>query len=164
MVTFPCDRRPQEILEERRLEQRRRCDFQGWLTEVRQKRNKILDARNARRQKKANMAKRGTLASQQRMRLISQLAARQFYIFFCFLGGGSALLHWKGSVYDTVFNSSATWAATLCLQGYRCWLCLCFHNPLNSDVDYGIFNVRTWSFVCVRIYTHGGSPVQRSNH
>ena len=67
----------QEILEEKRLEQRRKFDFQGWLTEVRQKRNKILGARNARRQKKANMAKRGTLASQQRMRIISQLAARE---------------------------------------------------------------------------------------
>ncbi|KAL8612784.1 hypothetical protein ACOMHN_033454 [Nucella lapillus] len=70
------ERRQKELQEERRLEQRRQCDFQGWLTEVRQKRNKILDARNTRRQKKANMAKRGTLASQQRMRIISQLAAQ----------------------------------------------------------------------------------------
>ncbi|XP_076436270.1 actin-related protein 5-like [Babylonia areolata] len=70
------ERRQKELVEERRLEQRRQCDFQGWLTEIRQKRNKILDARNTRRQKKANMAKRGTLASQERMRIISQLAAQ----------------------------------------------------------------------------------------
>ena len=32
----------------------------------------------------------------------------------------------------------------------------CFHNPPNSVMDYRIFNVRTWSFVYVRIYnTHG---------
>ena len=24
-----------------------------------------------------------------------------------------------------------------------CWVFYCFHNPLNSDMDYGIFNVRT---------------------
>lgn len=39
---------------------------------------KILDSRNARRQKKSDMTKRRTYASQQRMRIISQLAARMF--------------------------------------------------------------------------------------
>lgn len=70
------EKRQKELEDERRLEYRRRSDFQGWLLEVRTKRQRILDARNARRQKKTNMAKRGTLASQQRMRIISQLAAQ----------------------------------------------------------------------------------------
>ena len=29
-----------------------------------------------------------------------------------------------------------------------CWVCLCCHNPPNSDVDYGIFNVRTNVTAC----------------
>ena len=37
-----------------------------------------------------------------------------------------------------------------------CWLFLCFHNPPNSDIDYWIFNMRTWSFVCMRIHTGVG--------
>ena len=64
-----------------------------------------------------------------------------------------------GVAYVTVFNSSATWAATFRLRGYKscaCWLFLCFHNPLNSDMDYRIFDVCTWSLVCMRIHTHGG--------
>ena len=32
--------------------------------------------------------------------------------------------------------------------------CSCFHNPPNSYMDYRIFNVRTWSFLCMRIHTH----------
>ena len=36
------------------------------------------------------------------------------------------------------------------------WLFSCFHNPPNSDGDYRIFNVRTRSFVCVRIHTGVG--------
>ena len=35
-----------------------------------------------------------------------------------------------------------------------CWVYLCFRNPPNSDRDYRIFNVRTWSFLCM--YTHSG--------
>ena len=34
-----------------------------------------------------------------------------------------------------------------------CWVFLCFHNPPNSDVGYGIFNVRT--DVNARNCTHG---------
>ena len=33
---------------------------------------------------------------------------------------------------------------------------LCFHNPPNSDMDYRIFNVCMWSFLCVRIHTGVG--------
>lgn len=70
------ERRQKEMEEERKLEDRRKKDFNGWLTEVRNKRQQILDHRNARRQKKSDMAKRRTFASQQRMRIISQLAAQ----------------------------------------------------------------------------------------
>ena len=80
-----------------------------------------------------------------------QLLASFFLSFFlCSSIGGVA--------YGTVFNSSYTWAATFRLRGgtCACWLFLCFHNPLNSDMDYRIFNVRRWSFVCVRIHTGVG--------
>ncbi|KAK3728451.1 hypothetical protein RRG08_017251 [Elysia crispata] len=70
------EKRQKEWEEERKLEDRRKKDFSGWLAEVRNRRQKILDARNARRQKKSDMAKRRTYASQQRMRIISQLAAQ----------------------------------------------------------------------------------------
>ena len=29
-----------------------------------------------------------------------------------------------------------------------CWVFKCFHNPPSSDMDYGIFNVRTYVNVC----------------
>ncbi|GFO46785.1 actin-related protein 5-like, partial [Plakobranchus ocellatus] len=70
------EKRQKEWEEERKLEDRRKTDFNGWLAEVRSRRQKILDARSARRQKKSDMAKRRTYASQQRMRIISQLAAQ----------------------------------------------------------------------------------------
>ena len=61
--------------------------------------------------------------------------------------------------YVAVFHSFATWAATFCLSSgvqVRAGYFLCFHNPPNSDMDYRIFYVRTWSFVCVRIHTGVG--------
>ena len=36
-----------------------------------------------------------------------------------------------------------------------CWVFSCFRNPSNSDMEYRIFNVRTWTFLSVR-YTQGG--------
>ena len=36
-----------------------------------------------------------------------------------------------------------------------CWVFSCFRNPPNSEMEYGIFNVRTCSFMCCA-YTHGG--------
>ncbi|XP_063421405.1 actin-related protein 5-like isoform X1 [Mytilus trossulus] len=69
------EKRQKEMEEERKLEQRRRKDFNGWLQEVRGRRQKLLDARTSRKQKKSDMAKRRTLASQQRMKMITQLAA-----------------------------------------------------------------------------------------
>ena len=37
-----------------------------------------------------------------------------------------------------------------------CWVFLCFRNPPNSNMDYRIFNVRIWSFLCVRTHTGVG--------
>ena len=40
---------------------------------------------------------------------------------------------------------------------FLCAVFLCFHNPPNSDMDYSIFNRRTWSFLnLMHAYTHGG--------
>lgn len=69
------EKRQKELEEERKLEQRRLKDFNGWLQEVRGRRQKLLEARAARKQKKTDMAKRRTMASQQRMKIITQLAA-----------------------------------------------------------------------------------------
>ena len=30
-----------------------------------------------------------------------------------------------------------------------CWVCSCFRNPPNADMDYGIVNVHVWSSACV---------------
>ncbi|XP_014776303.1 actin-related protein 5 [Octopus bimaculoides] len=63
-----------EVAEELLMEQKRLTDFDSWLYEVRQKRKNLLESRTNRRQRKIDMAKRRTLASQQRMKIISQLA------------------------------------------------------------------------------------------
>ncbi|XP_075238261.1 actin-related protein 5 isoform X2 [Lycorma delicatula] len=52
-------------------------DFKQWVDGVRKKRQEILDKRTARRQRRADMAKRRTAAAQERMRLISQLARKE---------------------------------------------------------------------------------------
>ncbi|KAK7107859.1 hypothetical protein V1264_015701 [Littorina saxatilis] len=43
-----------------------------------------------------------------------------------------------------------------------CWVFSCFYNPPNSDMDYRIFFVRTWSCACV--YTRGCSDTKESLH
>ncbi|XP_060598270.1 actin-related protein 5-like [Ruditapes philippinarum] len=68
------EKRQKELIAEKELEKKRLTDFQSWLSEVRQKRQKLLETRNNRKQKKQDMAKRKTYAAQQRMRIISQLA------------------------------------------------------------------------------------------
>ena len=48
-----------------------------------------------------------------------------------------------------------------------CPLCAvfsCFRNPPNSYKDHRIFNVRTWSLVCVRVYTRGLGIPTTSQH
>ena len=37
-----------------------------------------------------------------------------------------------------------------------CWVFLCFRNPPDSDMDYRIFNVCMWSFLCVHVHTGVG--------
>ena len=36
-----------------------------------------------------------------------------------------------------------------------CLVCSCFRNPHNFDMDYMIFNARTWSFLYACVYTRG---------
>lgn len=48
-----------------------------WVVETRQKRLRILERRNSRRQRKHDLAKRRTAAAQERMRVISQLARKE---------------------------------------------------------------------------------------
>ena len=43
-----------------------------------------------------------------------------------------------------------------------CWVFSCFCNPPNSDMDYRIFNMRTWSFLCVHIHTGVGHTDSQS--
>ncbi|XP_052220577.1 actin-related protein 5-like isoform X2 [Dreissena polymorpha] len=66
--------RQKELAVEKALERKRLTDFQGWLAEVRQKRQKLVESRQSRKQRKTDMAKRKTYAAQQRMKIISQLA------------------------------------------------------------------------------------------
>ncbi|XP_074654369.1 actin-related protein 5-like [Tubulanus polymorphus] len=56
------------------LMKKKETNFKGWLKEVRQRRGKLLETRNRRKQKRSDMSKRRTYASQQRMKIISQLA------------------------------------------------------------------------------------------
>ncbi|XP_058056079.1 actin-related protein 5 [Anopheles bellator] len=48
-----------------------------WVEETRRKRETILEKRNARKQRKQDLAKRRTAAAQERMRIISQLARKE---------------------------------------------------------------------------------------
>lgn len=47
-----------------------------WVNETKQRRSAILERRNMRRQRKQDLAKRRTVAAQERMRIISQLARK----------------------------------------------------------------------------------------
>ena len=52
-------------------------------------------------------------------------------------------------------NTTAAVRAALPSPTSACWVLSCFRNPLNSDMDYRIFNMRTWSFLCERTYIYG---------
>lgn len=56
------------------MEQGERMEFDTWLEDVRAKYEALRDKKAARQQKRQQLAKRRTAASQERMRLISQLA------------------------------------------------------------------------------------------
>ena len=50
----------------------------------------------------------------------------------------------------------------LCNHNYRVvWICLCCHNPPNSDMDYRIFNMRTDVNACNR--TRGCTDTERES-
>ena len=57
--------------------------------------------------------------------------------------------------FGTPYRGKATAAATVALPTQSCWVFSCFRNPPNCDMDCRIFSVRTWSFLCVHIYTQG---------
>ena len=59
---------------------------------------------------------------------------------------------WVAFVKESQFQQSR---ATQWVWG-AWWVFTCYHNPPNSDMDYKIFNVRTWSFLRVRIHTGVG--------
>ena len=62
------------------------------------------------------------------------------------------------------YLSKATADARAALPSLKraCWVFSCFSNYTpNSDTDYGVFNVRAWSFLCVRIHTRGWAHRQR---
>ena len=54
--------------------------------------------------------------------------------------------------------------ATAAREASACWVFSCFRNPPNSDMDYRIFNVRTWSFLCVHIHTGFGHTDESAQH
>ena len=45
-----------------------------------------------------------------------------------------------------------------------CWVFLCFCNLLNSDMDYRIFNMHTWSFFSMSIHTGVGHTYESAQH
>ena len=45
-----------------------------------------------------------------------------------------------------------------------CWVFSCFRSPPNSDMDYRIFIVHTWSFLCMRVHTGVGHTDGESAH
>lgn len=52
-------------------------NIDDWLNEVREKKNAILEKKQIRRQRRADLAKRRTAAAQERMRIISRLAGKE---------------------------------------------------------------------------------------
>ena len=70
------------------------------------------------------------------------------------------------SLADICINTVATtWceAPAQLLIVSACWVFLCFRNLTNSDMDYRIFNMHTWSFLCAH-YTRGVGTSTASQH
>ncbi|KAH0564365.1 actin-related protein 5 [Cotesia glomerata] len=53
------------------------AEFDEWISNLRKRRQEILDKKSAKRQRRQDMAKRRTAAAQERMRIISQLARKE---------------------------------------------------------------------------------------
>ena len=64
----------------------------------------------------------------------------------------------------THFTVTTTWceAPAQLLFFSACWVFSCFCNPPNSDMDYRVFIMRTWSFLCVRAHTGVGHTDSKS--
>ena len=74
---MPADSGPEAKKQKRHrddMEDDERKAFDAWLEEIRGKRQALLDKRSTRHHRKQQLAKRRTAASQERMRMISQLA------------------------------------------------------------------------------------------
>ena len=64
-----------------------------------------------------------------------------------------------------LFLEKASSRSTALPSFFPCVQCFsCFHNPPNSDIDYRIFNMRMWSFLCVHIHTGGLGTLTASLH
>ena len=83
-----------------------------------------------------------------------------------FVGGFFTLYYPFQEIWATLpgYLTVAT-RAVLPSPASACWVFSWFRNPTNSDMDYRIFNVRTWSdhlYVCV--YTWGLGTLTTSQH
>ena len=67
---------------------------------------------------------------------------------------GSNLWSWNPLDLEADNQGKDTAAARAALPSptSACWVFSCFRIPPNCDMDYRIFNVRTWSCLCVRIH------------
>ena len=68
---------------------------------------------------------------------------------FSFLN--SISIPWGKFVPPYLGKATAAARAALPSHTIACWVLSCFRNPPKSYMDYMIFNVRKWSFSCVRI-------------
>ncbi|XP_077986971.1 actin-related protein 5-like [Glandiceps talaboti] len=68
------EQKAQQEEEMKQMESKRQSDFDGWLTDIRQQRQELIEQRANRQQLKTELAKRKSQASQERMRILTQLA------------------------------------------------------------------------------------------
>nr|XP_006818942.1 PREDICTED: actin-related protein 5-like [Saccoglossus kowalevskii] len=68
------EQRAQQELEMKEMEAKRQVDFDGWISDIRTQRQDLLESRAQRQQLKSQLAKRKSQASQERMRILTQLA------------------------------------------------------------------------------------------
>ena len=70
-----------------------------------------------------------------------------FHFCFCFCFSFSYCHSSRCEIRAALSGPAAT-VSRFVTQG-ACWICSCFCNPPNSDMDYRIFIVRAWSSACV---------------
>ena len=79
--------------------------------------------------------------------------------------GATLTLTWIAHIHSHTYKVTSTVTTKLCeapaqLLFSACWVFSCFRNPPNFDMDYRIFIMHTWSFLCARVHT-GGWPHQQ---